>query len=291
MSLDRIDVGGFQLFALLDGDRDIDLPMADAFPGWPEGELLAHAGRSPSIYGADGSWRLHVRAWLVNHPRGSILVDTGIGVAGAPGPEWFGSDGHLLRALAEAGSSPEAIDTVAISHVHDDHIGGVVRFSGPGGAPEPAFPNARHVLQRADLEWQRAMARDNDEDAAIWHTLLAPLGAAGLLDPVEGDTELVEGIALHHLPGHTPGHQVVRLESGGDHAVICADAFMHPAQLAHPEWASAQDADGAAAAGSRRAMLDELGAFPGTVLAPTHFGEAFGQVRTATDGLADWTPR
>jgi glyoxylase-like metal-dependent hydrolase (beta-lactamase superfamily II) len=291
MTFERIDVGDLELFALLDADGDLDVPIADAFPGWPDDELLAHADRFPGVYGADGSWRLQVRAWLVNHPGGSILVDTGIGAAGAPGPEWFGANGHLHAALMEVGSPPESIDTVVISHVHDDHIGGTVVFTGAGNTPEPAFPNARHVLQRADLDWARATPEDGEEAFAIWHTLLAPLEDAGLLDAIEGDSDLVEGISLHHLAGHTPGHQVVRLTSGSDRAVICADALMHPAQIPHPQWPTAQDEDGPAAAESRAALLAELAAHPGTVLAPTHFGEAFGEVSTGPDGLASWTPR
>jgi len=290
MSFERIDVGNLELFALLDADADIDEPIAEAFPGWPEGELLAHGDRHPGVYGANGTWHLKVRAWLVSHPGGAILVDTGIGTKGAPGPEWFGSAGLLREALAEAGTSPESIRTVVISHMHDDHIGGTVVFTGTGGAPTPAFPNARHVVQRADLEWQRAMANDSEDAAAAWDTLLAPLESAGLIDAIEGDTGLVEGIALHHLPGHTPGHQVVRLSSGSDRALICADALMHPAQVVHPEWPTAQDEDGAAAEASRTAMLAELIAHPGTVVAPTHFGEAFGEVLSGADGLPTWAP-
>jgi len=263
--------------------------VTDAFPGGPPDQLLAYRSRYPGVYGANDRWRLRIRAWLVRHPRGVILVDTGVGQPGAPGPEWMGAAGDLPHALREAGAEPESIDTVVISHVHDDHIGGTVRFEGE--TPVPAFPNARHIVQRADLEWQREAARESEEDETIWRTLLAPLEAAGLIDAVDGDTDLVEGIQLHHLPGHTPGHQVVRLHSEPDRAIIGADIFNHPAQISHPDWFAETDADHALAAASRRAMLAELASHPGTVFAPAHLAEAFGEVRNGPDGLTGWAPR
>src|SRR3954465_2067163 len=98
---------------------------------------------------------LRVRAWLIGHPAGLVLVDTGIGGPTSPTHEWVPSPGVLVAALAELGVAPGDIPTVVITHVHDDHIGGLLDATGT-----PAFPNARHVLQRGDLEWQRALGRE-----------------------------------------------------------------------------------------------------------------------------------
>jgi glyoxylase-like metal-dependent hydrolase (beta-lactamase superfamily II) len=289
MTIERIDIGYLELTALLDGDEVLEEPITGAFPGAPAEQLLAYRSRYPGVYAANDTWRLRVRAWLVRHPRGVILVDTGVGQTGAPGPEWMGATGDLPNVLREAEVAPESIDTVVLSHVHDDHVGGTVRFE--DGAPSPAFPNARYVVQRADLAWEREAARESDEDEAIWRLLLAPLEAAGVIDVVDGDTDLVEGIQLHLLPGHTPGHQVVRLHADRERAIIGADTFNHPAQISHPDWFSATDNDHVLAAASRRAMLAELASHPGTVFAPTHLTEAFGEVRNGPDGLTGWVPR
>jgi glyoxylase-like metal-dependent hydrolase (beta-lactamase superfamily II) len=289
MTFERIDIGYLELFALLDGDVESDEPIVDAFPGAPADQLLAYRARYPGVYAPGDGWHLRIRAWLVRHPRGVMLVDTGVGQRGAPGPEWMGAPGDLPSALREAGATPESIDTVVITHVHDDHIGGTVGFE--GGTPVPAFPNARYLVQRADLEWQRAAAHESEEDEAIWRILLAPLEAAGVIDAVDGDTDLVEGIQLHLMPGHTPGHQVVRLRSDPDRAIIGSDIFNHPAQVSHPDWFSATDTDHALAAASRRAMLAELASHPGTLYAPTHLTEAFGDVKNGPDGLTGWVPR
>lgn len=61
-----------------------------------------------------------------------------------------------------------------ITHVHDDHIGGTVTAQG-----EPAFPNARYVVNRIDLEWLEALTRKTVEDRAVWDLLLAPLESRG----------------------------------------------------------------------------------------------------------------
>ena len=108
----------------------------------------------------------------MRHPAGLLLVDTGIGRSGAPGVEWFGVPGTLLDALRETGTPADAIDTVLLTHVHDDHIGGTVAFDDQQ-VPAPAFPNARYVLQAADREWQRELARTDEEDRVI-ETVHAP---------------------------------------------------------------------------------------------------------------------
>jgi glyoxylase-like metal-dependent hydrolase (beta-lactamase superfamily II) len=175
----------------------------------------------------------------------------------------------LLAELSELGVTPGDIGTVALSHVHDDHVGGLLNADGA-----PAFPNARHVVQRADIEWLRALALDSDEDRAVWG-LLAPLEDAGMLDPIEGDRRLADGLELHHLPGHTPGHQILRVVAGVERLTISADTWNHPAQLAHPEWPSGPDDDHARAAEARRALQRELADHPETIVAATHLAEPF----------------
>ena len=138
---------------LLDGVRELDGPIAEYFPGVPAEELRSFRAKAPGVYAEDGGWRLHVRMWLIRHANGLMLVDTGVGQLGAPGPQWFGVAGALPSSLRGTGATPDDIDTVVLTHVHDDHVGGTVTLS--GGAPAPAFPRATYVLQRADRTWQQ----------------------------------------------------------------------------------------------------------------------------------------
>jgi glyoxylase-like metal-dependent hydrolase (beta-lactamase superfamily II) len=275
-------VGSVEVTAILDADFPGG-PLAESFPDAPADGLTEATSRYPTVATDDGHWRLRVRAWLVRHPGGLILMDTGLGGAGAPAHAWAPVTGAVRASLDQLGVSPRDVDTVVLSHVHDDHMGGVLADDAP------AYPNARHLLQRADLDWLRANAGQSEDDAAILAEL-QPLLDADILDTLDGDTDVAPHLELHHLPGHTPGHQVLRVTGDSERLLLSADTWNHPAQLAHPDWPSGPDADHAQAAAARRSMLADLLSYPGTIVAPTHFAEAFGQVRSGRGGLAEWHP-
>jgi glyoxylase-like metal-dependent hydrolase (beta-lactamase superfamily II) len=79
-----------------------------------------------------------------------------------------------MGSLAESGTAPGDIEVVVLTHVHDDHIGGTVTAQG-----EPAFPNARYVVNRIDLEWLEDLAQETDEDHAVWDKLVARRSSRG----------------------------------------------------------------------------------------------------------------
>jgi glyoxylase-like metal-dependent hydrolase (beta-lactamase superfamily II) len=283
---DRVTVGDYEIFALHDGVQDCDR-MADAFPVADQDQLMAYKTRYPGVYGNDDLWRLTIRAWLIRHPGGQILLDTGIGPETAPGFEWFHAAGELHAALAEVGTSAAEIPTVVLSHVHDDHIGGTATGDG-----KPAFPNASYMVQRADVDFLRGLAESGSEEHRVsWDVSMAPLEAAGVLVTLDGDTDIAPGIRVHHRPGHTPGHQVLRIGAAdGSRILLSADTFNHPAQFAHPDWPSGPDNDPETAAATRRDVLAELATEAGTMIAPTHFGESFGYLVAGVDHEPSWEP-
>jgi glyoxylase-like metal-dependent hydrolase (beta-lactamase superfamily II) len=190
-----------------------------------------------------------------------------------------------MRSLAESGIAPGDVDVVVITHVHDDHIGGTVTADG-----EPAFPNARYMINRIDLDWLEALAQETDEDRAVWDMFLAPLASRGVLQAIDGAHEVAPGIRTRHLPGHTPGHQVVHVEDGEASLLLSGDAINHPAQLQEPGLATGPDEDAETAAAARRILIDEL-LDTNRVLAPTHFAEPFGHVVSdGTVGRISWVP-
>jgi glyoxylase-like metal-dependent hydrolase (beta-lactamase superfamily II) len=282
MSVTSIDIGSLRVHALLDGDRTIDA-MTECFPAIPADVLEDWNRREPSIYGPDGEWRLRTRGFLIEHPSGLIAVDTGIGPATSPAVDWFGTTGELMDRFAELEVDPASVAVMIVTHVHDDHIGGTTTTQGA-----PAFPNARYVIQHSDWNWVMGFVAEDPEMEAIARLLLEPLEDAGIVDLAEGDIRIADGIEAVHLPGHTPGHQVVRISSGGAHLTLSGDTFNHPAQLANPVWPAGSDDDPEQAERSRRALLDRL-AEDGDTVATGHFADAFGRISREGDAFA-WNP-
>ena len=188
--LTTVRIGGIEVVSLLDGVEDLDDPdILDPWHGPSDPVWEPSRARYPAVFAADGGWRLYVRATLLRAHGHTILVDTGVGGPTSPAMAWYPAPGQLLGSLAEAGTSPHDVDVVVLTHVHDDHIGGTVTAQG-----EPAFQNARYLVNRIDLAWQEELAQRFDEDRAIWDRLLAPLRSRGVLQAIDGDHEITQGV-------------------------------------------------------------------------------------------------
>jgi glyoxylase-like metal-dependent hydrolase (beta-lactamase superfamily II) len=117
---------------------------------------------------------------------------------------------------------------------------------------EPAFPNARHYLGRADWEHPDTQAALADAGSLESRTL-GVLRERGLLDLVEEDRDLGGGVRIIAAPGESPGHQIVRVESQGQVLYCLGDLYHHPVEVERPDW-MATWADREATPASRRAL-------------------------------------
>ncbi len=194
----------------------------------------------------------------------TLLVDTGIG----PGPvALFGhSRGQLMEELARHGVAPEDIHLVFLTHLHPDHVGWNLTEG------KPSFPNARYIASRSDWE-----VFHTPEVKAFMESLVpgcverdvTPLAQLGVLDLIEGETEILPGVRAFPTPGHTTGHMSLHVTSGSQQALILGDVFHHPAQVQVNEICIAFDMDPPAAIQTRRRIV-EWAAAEGMPLAGCH---------------------
>lgn len=227
---------------------------------------------------ASGMVPMSAGGLLVESGGRRLLIDVGLGSIQRRTPAGAADSGSLLETLAALGHDPESVDVVALTHLHADHAGWVVRRD--TGAR--AFPRARHVVAAA--EWAAYPPGGGtvtpQVDAATLDALAADLTLVG-----DGD-EILPGVRAIVTPGHSPGHTsyLVTSESGG-RLLAFGDAFHHPLQLARPEWGSGPDSDSEKVPAARRRLFGEL-SVPGTIAFAAHFGDQpFGRI---VDG--GWSP-
>src|SRR5258706_6073778 len=202
---------------------------------------------------------LALRCLLVEHDDGLVLIDTGIGnkeddkFRDLYGVENAGAGGRtqLEDALRELGPGPDDIRWVINTHLHFDHAGGDTRCD-PAGTIAPAFPQARYVVQRRELEFAR---HTNERTAGSY---LRHNFDAVPFTLYDGEAEPLPGIRCLPTPGHVPFHTSILIESGGDRACFLADLAPTSAHLPLP-WIMGYDPKPLVALGSKRRLYRRAG--------------------------------
>jgi N-acyl homoserine lactone hydrolase len=161
------------------------------------------------LRGPDGlEWPVH--GFVITHPGGALLVDTGVG-----GPEQLLSDWRVVNrsaadALAELDMTPADIGLVINTHLHFDHCG-----------QNAVFRHAPYYVQRAEHD----RARRESPDLYHWFDFMN-----ARFELVDGDAEVVPGVSVISTPGHTAGHQCVVVQAGdaAGPEVLIGDAAYTP---------------------------------------------------------------
>ncbi len=187
--------------------------------------------------------RLNLTCPLIMRGGAAVLVDTGIGnrLSSVERKIFDHGEGWLSDGLKALGMEPGDVTHVVLSHLHFDHCGGIVRRR-PSGVLEAAFPRARVMVQRGELEIARG-SRNERLRAAYRHIeeCLAPLQNA--LEALEGDIELMPGLDIRVTGGHTSDHQIVQVRTdGGGCFVHLADIVPTRSHMKGP-WNQAYDLD------------------------------------------------
>jgi len=160
---------------------------------------------------AEGEW-MPVYVHVIDHPDGRVLVDTGM----TQTHPLVADMDPQLRPLDQQGFDIAGIDIVANTHLHFDHLGGNGLFAG-----RPIY------VQRRELEDARTQ---DDYTIPEW---VDPPGVTFV--PVDGELELLPGVRLVAAPGHTPGSQVVVVDTAEGRVVIAGDSAVTFADLDDPQ--------------------------------------------------------
>ena len=192
--------------------------------------------------------------------------------------------------LKASGYQPEQVDEIYITHMHADHVGGLVAGN------QIAFPNAivRADQREADFWLSKAnMDAAPKEAKQVFEGAMAsinPYVAAGKFKPFNGNTDLIPGVKAVSAYGHTPGHTVYVVESNGQRLVLWGD-LMHAAAVQFPEPSVTIkfDTDSKAAAAQRKTQYADA-AKRGHWVAAAHLPfPGIGHLRADGKGY-DWIP-
>jgi glyoxylase-like metal-dependent hydrolase (beta-lactamase superfamily II) len=222
-----------------------------------------------------------VNGFLVNTGSKLVLIDTGAGTLFGP------TLGKLLSNLKASGYGPDQVDEIYITHMHGDHVGGLVVDGKPAfsnAVVRAAQPEADFWLSKAHMDAAPADRKDGYQGAM---NMLNPYVSAGKFKPFSGDTELVPGIRAVATPGHTAGHTIYVIESKGRKLVLWGD-LMHvaAAQFPDPAVTILFDTDSAMAAAQRKKVFADA-AKDGFWVAGAHLSfPGIGHLRTAGAGYA-----
>ena len=242
--------------------------------------------RQPQLAG-DGFWHAasgklmsSMHSWLIRTDQHVILIDTGCGNGKSRALPLFERFHQLnkpyLQQLALAGVQPQDVTLVINTHLHVDHVGWNTQWV--DGAWVPTFPNAKYIFGQHEFKHWSAGGQGLQrlpENQAVIEDSVVPIVQAGLHELADDGAEIIPGLRMHDLSGHTQGQMMVMLDDGHHSAVFPGDALHQPMQIYEPTWNSRFCELPDIAIASRRQLLEHC-ADRGACLFPAHFGHPHG---------------
>jgi len=230
-------------------------------------------------------WPLNVV--VVRSGKQTILIDAGLG----SDPDLhLPRAGQLIKRLEAASIDLAGVTDVILTHLHMDHIGALL----VDGVKEQLRPDLRIHVAAAELKFWEAPDFSRTSMPAGFPDALRSAAKRFMkeyrsyLRPFDEEYEVAPGVVVHRTGGHTPGHSVVRMASGGQRLTFAGDAVF-PVGFEHPDWYNGFEHDPEQAARVRVHLMREL-AGTGELLLATHMPfPSVGHVAVAGDAFR-WVP-
>jgi glyoxylase-like metal-dependent hydrolase (beta-lactamase superfamily II) len=247
----RFKLGDLEMIVVTDGHIFVNPAQPIFAPGIPKQHL--EAALNKNFIGNDAIDSA-INILVIIKGERIILFDTGCGAA------LGNNSGHFLKNLQAAGIPPEKVTDILITHLHVDHIGGILMDQG-----EPVFKNAVYYLPEIEHNFWMSQKPDFSKSK----------NPASPLDSIRLARKIVNAIAdkLHLFPfgttlfdcvrceqadGHTPGHPLLTVFSGEKYLTHIVDIVHTPLLLSHPEWGTQWDTDFERGVHTRQRILREL---------------------------------
>jgi glyoxylase-like metal-dependent hydrolase (beta-lactamase superfamily II) len=244
----RFTIGDLAAVALHDGTLNFPNDNAVFGVGRTPGEVAALLEAA----GAPGdSLHLSLQPLLVKSGDRVLLFDTGAGTNLGP------SAGQLATALAAADVDPRSVTDIFISHAHGDHVGGLMDAQGA-----LVFPNATIHLSAPAWKFLKGLDAETAKQVAVGRYRDLVTAITPKVETFAPGSEIIPGVVKAvDIPGHSPGHSGYMITSGKESLFYIGDALHHyVVSVEKPEWPNGFDSDTAAAAASRRALLERAAA-------------------------------
>jgi glyoxylase-like metal-dependent hydrolase (beta-lactamase superfamily II) len=242
----RTMVGHIEVTTLFDGFFPMEPKKMLAHPNSKTNDLLVKS------YQSSESLPTSVNGFLVNTGTKLILIDTGCGAFYGP------SLGHLVENLKAAGYTPDQVDEIEITHMHTDHLGGIVTDG------KAAFPNAILRIDQHDVDYwlntdnEKGVSDQMKSNFTNAMAAVAPYKAAGRLKPFNGQTDITTGVTAIPEYGHTPGHTVYQIESNGAKLLLVGDTLhIEAIQFPDPSASLSFDSDEKKALAVRKSIFED----------------------------------
>jgi glyoxylase-like metal-dependent hydrolase (beta-lactamase superfamily II) len=270
-------VGGLSALALRDGY--LEFPNDNKVFGLGHTTEEVNALLTPAGLPTD-KLQLGLDPLLVKTPDRVLLFDTG--AASNFGP----SAGQLPASLTEAGVDPNSVTDIFISHVHGDHVGGLVNAEG-----KLAFPNATIHISKPEWKFLTTVSADMAKQMGLGTRDALVAAMKPKVDAFAPGSQIVQGtVKAVEIKGHTPGHSGYLITSGPDSLLYVGDSMHHYiVSVQKPDWPMGFDSDQAVGAKSRAALIADSAA-KGQRIYAVHFPfPGIGKFEKRGDGFV-WVP-